>query len=434
VPAAASDATTATPASPDAGGPPGGPASSPDANDATATVPAPPFALVAIGELELYRLTAGGVLGADPEGSFFSFGGDGTVRPLASLSAAVRAPWVGAVGTIGGSWPGSLLVERYRIAPADSTTGQQIEGDAAGARVTRTTTGSYLLPPCAWRNGALLALRAEGPSSRFSRPLDRTGRLEVLGRSAERPPSLPPEALFDDAFVAYPSGRIFVLGGRRSRPIVEHDASEYEQERGYLVDGAMVWQSDAGGARLEAVQLPGTTARDRLRGGLLLAGTSEADTLAWGTLEVWKDRVSHDEPYLARFTGAGWQRLPRVQRLRQLSRGGDGTVWAVAASDDREPPERSWLERVTFAPDGALVFARAVAPFNRDWLKLGDAATSLRGCASELHPRQIAVVAQDDIWLTAHCVGSGGERTTLLLHTGQQRPLVSLTSSAPAAP
>ena len=138
----------------------------------------------------------------------------------------------------------------------------------------------------------LLTVRAEGASEFFSSPaLDRRAKFEILGAPRDAPPIFPPTALFSDAFVAYPSGRIFALGGRRTKPVDESIASEFEVAHGYMLDGALVWQTDATGGKLTAVQLPGTTPRDRLIRGQLVRGARQV-----GGVRLWggvRDRT-HD--------------------------------------------------------------------------------------------------------------------------------------------
>ena len=403
------------------------PAPAPSPGLGSAAAPEVPFALVAIEWVKLHKLLERRVLASAPGGVLHELGHDGRITCLESVFAATKAT-VGELGTIGGSWPGTLFIERYRIAPTTSasTTGLWVRGDAVRASIAQQASGAYWLPPCEWKGGALLTVRAQGSSEAFGMPLDRTARFEVVGGAKQAAPQFPRDALFDDAFVAYPSGRLFALGGRRSRPVVENDASEYEQEHGYMLDGAMVWQSDGAGGKLEAMQLPGTTPRDRLRGGGLVKGKAETDTLAWGSLEVWRNRASDTQSYLARFGPSGWKRVPisRDASPRQLDAGDDGSVWAIRSSDAPGLDADTWLERVSLAPDGAVALERIELTVKPEWQSLGEDAHELNDC-QRLRPRRLAVLGANDIWLTAECVTARGSGPTLLLHTGPQGPLVT---------
>jgi hypothetical protein len=291
--------------------------------------------------------------------------------------------------------------------------------------VERRLAGTYLLPPALWKGGALLTVRAEGHSSEFGAPLDRTARFELLGGAKESAPRFPKEALFDDAFLAYPSGFVFALGGRRTRPVVEEDASEYEQEHHYMLDGAIIWQSDGATATLQPVQLPGTSPRDRLHGGRLAAGRSERDTLVFGSLEIWRQRQSTTEPYLARFSPTGWRRVPIDTPILRIDRGSDGTTWAICGSDGYASTDESFLARVILLADGGVRLERTPLAPNPQWSLLGEpAATALRGC-TRLRPRELAVLGEKDLWLTAQCLPGQDYVPTLLLHTQAQKPLVA---------
>jgi hypothetical protein len=394
---------------------------------ASTGVPAPAFALVTLDRVKLHRLLTGAAIASTSGGLVFALASDGQVTRLDSVVAAIR-PTVGEIGALGGSWPGTLFIERY--SPKFSTIGLVVRGDPAQARVVRTWRGAYLRP-AAWRDGAVLTVRADGSSAEFGSPLDRVGHFETIGHPGGPTPEFPKGALFDDAFIAYPSGRVFALGGRRTRPVVEDDASEYEEEHGYMIDGALVWQTDATGGGLGAVQLPGTTPRDRLLSGGVLAGAVDTETLAWGELEVWKNRQSETKPYLARFEASGWRQLPIDRTIRQLSRGSDGTIWAVVVGNSSEPLTTSRLERASWTSDGGLALVRTEVVPRPEWARLAAERGWWWNCPV-LYPRELAVVAADDIWLTADCFSPEGMGAPLLLHTHSQRPLVEL--AAPGQP
>ena len=390
--------------------------------------PAPSFALVAVGPVRLHRLLDGRVLSMASPRILYLLGRDGKAVWLGSLVEALH-PTLGALGSIGGSWPGTLFVELYRITPSeqDSTSGLVVRGDLGRAEVVRTMGGEHLLAPISWRNGALLAMRVHGASDEFGTPIDRAGQFEVVGEGGGRPPMLPSGALLDDSFVAYPAGSVLALGGRRTTPVVEEDASDLEMDRGYMLDGALVWQSDASGGDLRAVQLPGTTARDRLLRGRLLSGRSETDTLVWGELQIWRNRRNTNEPYLARFTGTSWHRVPISAPIRAIAAGADGSVWAVRGGDD--PDDATWLERLTLKADGGVGFVRIVLAPRPEWASLGEEADGLGNCKS-LRPRELCVGDATDIWLTAGCASAEGPGPSVgpsvLLHTQAQGPLLAV--------
>lgn len=205
-----------------------------------ASAHAMPFALVAIEEVtRLHRLLDGSVLAATG-GALHALDREGRVRSLDSVVVALKDA-LGDIGSVGGTWPGALFVETYRLGSGDGiTTSFILRGDERRVTVERRLTGAYWLPPARWQDQAVLTVQAQGSSGAFGTPLDRTGRLVLIGPTKQQAPRLPKDALVDDAFVAYPSGAVFVLGGRRSRPVIETDASEYEQEHRYMLDGAIV--------------------------------------------------------------------------------------------------------------------------------------------------------------------------------------------------
>ncbi len=394
-----------------------------------------PFALVAIDEIrQLYKLLDGHVLGAEG-GVLYALGRDGSVRSLDNVFFAVRSA-LGDLGVVGGSWPGTLYLETFRLGTGNGETRSfAVRGDDRRAVVERRLLGTYWLAPARWKDGALLTLQAVGHSAAFGDALDRTARFEVLGSAKLSPPRLPKEALFDNDFVAYPSGTVFMLGQRRTRPVNSDDASEYEEEHHYMLDGAMVWQLDAGATTLHAVQLPDTGPRDRLRGARLALGQEESATLVYGVLERWKDRQSTDEPYLARFGRAGWRRIPIDTRVLRVDSAADGSTWALRGSDGYDEKDESFLEKVHLLADGAVRFERVPLAPSPTWLSLGqDAVLFLKGC-TRLRPRELAAADKEDIWLSAQCIISGSDFSpTVLLHTQAQRPLVVLKTFERAAP
>lgn len=382
-----------------------------------------PFALVAIEEVaQLHKLLDGGVLAATG-GALHALDREGGVRSLDSVFFALKDS-LGDLGSVGGTWPGTLLVETFRLGSGDGiTTSFIVEGGPQRAVVKRRMTGSYWLPPERWKGQALLSVRADGHSTGFGTPLDRSARLERLGAAGSPPPRLPKGALFDDAFVAYPSGHVFLLGGRRSRPVVDV-ASEYEQEHGYMLDGALVWQTDGTTAELRPVQLPDTSPRDRLRSGHLARGQDAHATLVFGFLERWRDRQSTEEPYLARWGRAGWQRIAIDTPVLRIDTGSDGSTWAICGSDGFGSTDESFLARVTPAADGRVTLTRTPLAPRPEWTALSEPTTTLLSGCRKLRPRELAVVREDDRWLTAQCLHDRDYPPTVLLHTQAQKPLV----------
>ena len=383
-----------------------------------------PFALVAVEHVsQLHKLLDGTVLAASG-GALHALDREGGVHSLDSVFSAMKDA-LGDLGSVGGTWPGILYVETFRLGAGDGlTTSFALQGDGGRAVVRRRVTGSYWLPPQPWKGQALLLLRADGHSTVFGNPLDRAARLETSRPIKEPTPRLPKDALVDDAIAAYPSGAVFILGGRRSRPVIEADASEYEQEHRYMVDGAIVWQKSGAAADLSPVQLPGTDPRDRLRNGRLSRGQNEYETLAYGILERWRDRQNTEEPYLARFGPSGWQRIAIDTPLLRIDAGSDGATWAVCGSDGYASTDESFLVRLTLAADGKVALAREpLAPLPA-WSTLGDPALTGLGDCRKLRPRELAVVSQADRWLTAECLHGRDYPPAVLLHTQAQKPLV----------
>lgn len=401
-----------------------------------ASAHAMPFALVAIEEVtRLHRLLDGSVLAATG-GALHALDREGRVRSLDSVVVALKDA-LGDIGSVGGTWPGALFVETYRLGSGDGiTTSFILRGDERRVTVERRLTGAYWLPPARWQDQAVLTVQAQGSSGAFGTPLDRTGRLVLIGPTKQQAPRLPKDALVDDAFVAYPSGAVFVLGGRRSRPVIETDASEYEQEHRYMLDGAIVWQTDGSAPALRPVQLPETSPRDRLRGGRLAPGRSEQETLVFGVLEIWRDRRSTDQPYLARFGPAGWRRIPIAAPILRIDTGRDGAILAICGSDGYGSTDDRFLAQVTLTADGGVRLARAPLAPRPEWTALGEsAATWLSGCRT-LRPRELVVIDADDRWLTAQCLDGRDASPTVLLHTQAQKPLVTFKTferSPPAA-
>lgn len=389
----------------------------PSAPTATAVAPVAKtsrFALVAVAEVSQFHKLADGSVLAYSDHALHALRADGHAEALTTVFRATKAV-VGETGRVGGSWPGTLFVEKFRIGPGSAvTTGLVVRGDAAKATIERRVTGSYWMPPRPWKNGSALSLRVDGASALFGDPLERGGRFEVV-RGKEVPPRLPKEAIVDDAFLAYPTGEAFALGGKRSRPVTD-DASEYEREKGFMLDRAIVWQAQ--GASMVPVQLPGTKPRDRLDRGRLAAGRNVNEMLVYGILEVWTDRQAAEEPYLARFGPKGWHRVPTTLPVIAVDTGADGATFAIRGSDQFGHADESFLEKVTFTEDGGVTFVREPLEPKPEWLTLDDDTRALGGC-DRLRPRTLAVLGEADVWLAVHCVGKKAW-SSVLLHTQKQ--------------
>ena len=383
-----------------------------------------PFALVAVEQVsQLHKLLDGTVLAA-ASGALHALDREGGVHSLDSVFSATSDA-LGDLGSVGGAWPGTLFIETFRLGTGDGiTTSFLLQSDGGRAVVRRRVSGSYWLPPQPWKGQAWLLLRADGHSAAFGNPLDRTARIETSRPIKEPVPRLPKDALVDDAVAAYASGAVFVLGGRRSRPVIEADASEYEQEHHYMIDGAIVWQNSGAATDLKPVQLPGTSPRDRLRNGRLSRGQSEYETLAYGILERWRDRQSTEEPYLARFGPSGWQRVTIDTPLLRIDAGSDGATWAVGGSDGYASTDESFLVRLTLMAEGKVTLTREPLSPLPAWSTLGEPAVTGLGDCRKLRPRELAVVSQTDRWLTAECLHGRDYPPMVLLHTQGQKPLV----------
>ena len=202
-----------------------------------------------------------------------------------------------------------------------------------------------------------------------------------------------------------------------------------------MIDGAVIWQTDGAAATLQPVQLPGTSPRDRLHGGRLAAGRSEHDTLVFGSLEIWRQRQSTIQPYLARFGPAGWRRVPIDTPILRIDSGSDGTTFAICGSDGYASTDESFLARVVLLADGGVRLERTPLAPSPQWSLLGEpAATAAQGC-TKLRPRELAVRSDKDLWLTAQCLPGRDYAPTLLLHTQAQKPLLTFKTleRSPAA-
>lgn len=395
---------------------------------ATTAEPKVSFGLVAFGEPKFQRLTSGtlvAVLPANDYAPLHVLSPDGAITAVDNVQRAL-AGRRGTTGAVSGDWPGTLYVELFLLGGRGGTptsTTLVVRGDEQRASVTGVIAASHYSPSFPWRDGASLALRVAGPSRAFGGAVEAGGSLVVLPPSKVSPPRFPKDALVEGALVAYPSGRVLALGGKRSRPVSD-GASEYEYEHNYMLDRAMVWQSDAASAGMRAVQLPGTTPRMHLRGGLA-KGPTESHTLAWGILD--KRGAGDDEPYLARFGADGWKRvsLPSGSRsLVDLDVGEDGIIWAVA-SNAYDLSDAALL-RGTFGPTEGVAFEPVDIPYSSRWTALGRDGESLSTCDT-VRPRSVIARDAADVWIVANCVAQAKgapERyppfTAIVLHTQRE--------------
>jgi hypothetical protein len=154
-----------------------------------------------------------------------------------------------------------------------------------------------------WIDGSILGYEAECTSASLeTMPLAHKGRFVVLAGKPRAVPQLPRDASTDGRFVAYPSGRVFALGGKVNK------------ENDFILDAAHVWDF-TDGVHPTAVALPSVMRR-------LVQGREERETLALGPKSI------------ARFDGTTWTEKPLefLTEESTISVGDDGSVWIIGSA------------------------------------------------------------------------------------------------------
>lgn len=127
---------------------------------------------------------------------------------------------------------------------------------------------------------------------------------------------------------------------------------------------------------------------------------------------------------LARLGPSGWRRIPIATPVLRIDTGSDGTTWAICGSDGYASTDQSVLARVTLTADGGVRFDPLPLALDPRWSLLdAQVPSSLQGC-KKLLPRELAVISEKDLWLTAQCLSGQDYAPTVLLHTQVQKPLV----------
>jgi hypothetical protein len=342
-----------------------------DAGAETRTAPAPtsPFTVVVGnngGDFKLVRLAVGPVLGFESLLAAYQLSADGTlapVEPLVTLGAEkFGRDWT--VGRVTGVWPSKIFVEVANAAGRAGTLQKNIVFDAERAVASVTPmTGKHIAAAWPWFEGTLLGFEAEGPVGHLEDvSFARKGRFVLLDDPHPQPPppskarpapELPKGASVDGRFVAYPSGRIFVIGGTR------RDTNDV------ALDMSRLWDFQDG-VHATSVTLPAEMK-------VLVHGREEAETLAAGP------------GGLARFDGHQWVKVEAPfadAEVESISAGDDGSVWLVADN-------KVW--RSDFP---ALRFVHVALP-------------------SGLTPMRLSAHDAADVWLVA----KADETTRILLHT-----------------
>ena len=276
------------------------------ASDAGSRSAASPFAIVAQGSLTLERVASGPVLGFESIEKPYVLSADGTVAPidpLITLSAETLGQgW--SLGRVTGLWPNHVYIEDANAAGRAGTLQKNVLFDAErGVATVTPLTGRHIAAAWPWVDGSLLGFEAEGPVGHLRDvSFARKGRFVLLGGSKSRPaPALPKGAAVDGRFVAYPSGRIFVIGGM-------------QEDNDTVLDRARLWDfSD--GVHARAVKLPTEI-------HTLVHGREESETLAFGGAG------------LVRFDGTAWAGVtaPFDGELKSVASSDDGSVWTVAGN------------------------------------------------------------------------------------------------------
>ncbi len=268
------------------------------------------------------------------------------------------------IGRIAGRWPDILVVEGATFAGRGGTVLQEATFDLAkGTSVVKGASG-YTASAWTWKNGTVLAFHADDASIIGPFVMGRRGTFLAL--AGPKPAVLPkrPAKLVspDGTFIAYPSGRMFVLAGV---------AAEKSNED--MPDMEHVWSSD--GAAWKAEKMPSEPT-------VLARGRDERETLVAG--RTW----------LRRWDGSTFVdvTLPPKANVSSLSIGDDGSVWLATGEA---------LFRASF-PE--LAFAAVPLPNGSE-------------------PREVVARDESDVWLLSGVMDERGGGPWTVLHTQPPRAL-----------
>jgi hypothetical protein len=295
--------------------------------DAEATEPTrtSPFVLVAEGiasngrALTLHAMAEGPPLGAY-SGNVYALD-DGALSMVDELARFTAPSSIDEVGTVVGRYPSGVFVELTSgIGPSGRPDFRTVLVSPTGA--TQQLAQAHYREAHRWKDGSLLAYRAEGTSGhRRASLIGWQGAFEVIGGAGLKPPRLPSNAGLH-AFVAYESGRVLVVGD---------ETTSGDPRPPFLL--RYVWSWD--GSRWSRVDLPAPETDLLVSPALWLArGRNETETLLYGKTGERKAK----RPYVARFDGTNFVEVsvpfPADADVPHLSIGDDGTVWAVAVGGD----------------------------------------------------------------------------------------------------
>lgn len=320
----------------------------------------------------LLRVEGSPVLGVDTNAPrVYVLDGSSPPTPLAPLSATLieRFPAGMQIGYLAGRWPDTLVVEGWTMAGRGGSVVSEAVVDLRAGTARTSGASTYTAGAWTWKGGALLGFAAEGPSGMGPFVFGRRGAFRVLAGPKPRStiPVLPPlAASLHGEFVAYPSGTIFALAGKKSAVALTSDTT---------VKDEVVWRL-ADGAAPAAIELP-------VRPVSLLRGREESETLMVG------------ENDLLRWNGTAFVRLTLPSSATTITSAAvadDGSIWLATGKElfTARFPEPTFT-KVVLGPELAPVVVSARS--EKDvWVLSGERSPYQRdtteGAATLLHRQE----------------------------------------------
>jgi hypothetical protein len=344
--------------------------------DAALATPASPFATVlADRSVKLFRIAAGPALAiaTEPDAAIYVLGANGSMTPLEPLHTKMADKQFAnaRIGGIAGIWPNELYVETGFLGAGANTraiTTDYLVDAARGSLREVSSASGHVSWTSPWSGGRTLAFRTEDARLDLDFILGGGGRFEALGGAvAADVPKVPSGARTNGEFVAYDSGRVFLVAGIAAKPGEEP------------APPTRIW-TFVSGAPPSVVDMKSHVTQ-------LVRGRSETETLVLG---------GH---FLRRFDGNAWVDVttPDKDADSRISIGDDGSVWLASGRIGSFP---GGIFRAHF-PE--LHFERVPFP-------------------TDLTPTDILAKSDGDVWVTG--VGSardGGLAPLPLLHATTYR-------------
>lgn len=305
----------------------------------TASAPASIFSVAVSGvELEITRVAKGPLLAVEPMNAngLWLLPQDGNIAPLDPVIAKIAEEYhpYWRISTLAGEWPHDVYMETGQYgARVASLVVNQIYDAESGVLKERRGESRHVVAASRWSGGRMLGFYGNDSTLDYKfGGRGAGGEFTVL--SGARPavmPKVPPTTMTDGRFIAYESGRIFLIGD--DKPKATKDAPFPDS----FVEMTHLYEYTEGAALPKRVEMP-----DFIR--QLVQGRNERESLVLGGNE--------SKTFFMRFDGAKWVDVPVPVKghIWQVAAGDDGTVWFAPSSEEKTTDSISYVYRATF-PD-----------------------------------------------------------------------------------